>query len=63
MVVRLSWRAVFGNLEIAEELFVAESTIESHINKVLVKLGVRDRVQLVTSSYVSGLVQPGGTET
>jgi hypothetical protein len=55
--------AVFRILEITEELFVAKSTIKSHITKVLSKLGVRDRVQLVTSSYKSGLVQPGGTKT
>jgi hypothetical protein len=55
--------AVFRTLEITEELFVAKSTIKSRITKVLSKLGDRDRVQLVTSSYESGLVQQGGNET
>jgi len=52
-----------SNGEIAEKLFVAESTIKSHINKVLAKLEARDRVQLVIKTYESGFVQPGGTTT
>ncbi len=49
-----------SNSEIAEELFVAESTVKSHINKILAKLDARDLVELVIKTYESGLIQPGG---
>jgi DNA-binding NarL/FixJ family response regulator len=52
-----------SNSEIADELFVAESTIKSHINKILAKLDARDRVQLVIKTYESGLLQPGAPST
>ena len=49
------------NEEIAGRLLVSPATAKTHVSRIMIKLGARDRVQLVVFAYESGLVRPGWT--
>ncbi|MEO7398496.1 MAG: response regulator transcription factor [Ilumatobacteraceae bacterium] len=57
-VLRLVAKGLSNN-EIAEQLFLGEATIKTHVGRMLTKLKIRDRVQAVVLAYESGLITPG----
>ncbi|MGW0335815.1 response regulator [Streptomyces sp. NPDC003011] len=49
-----------NNTEIADKLFLGETTVKTHIARILTKLHLRDRIQAIVMAHESGLVRPGG---
>jgi len=48
-----------SNAEVARALYIGEGTVKTHVARILTKLGLRDRVQVVVFAYEHGLIRPG----
>ena len=48
-----------SNAEVAAQLFLSEATVKTYLSRILVKLGLRDRAQLVSWAFETGFVRPG----
>jgi DNA-binding NarL/FixJ family response regulator len=48
-----------SNAEITQALIISETTVKTHVTRILAKLELRDRVQAVVYAYESGLLHPG----
>jgi DNA-binding CsgD family transcriptional regulator len=47
-----------SNADVAVELFISEATVKTHLARVMMKLGVREKAQAVAAAYQTGLVHP-----
>jgi DNA-binding NarL/FixJ family response regulator len=61
-VFRLLARGL-SNAELAAALHLSEATVKTHVTRILAKLQLRDRAQVVVAAYESGVVTPGGAES
>lgn len=52
-----------SNDQIAEQLVISPLTVKTHVNRAMLKLGARDRAQVVVTAYQTGLAHPGSAET